>query len=206
MSTTLAQLQTELVDRGTDYLNNTVAGQTRLINWLNDAYLDICERQAWPFLEVTLSSVNAPYTFTDLGRVLSVVDTTTFLTLEGVDRRVLTESWWDPTMTGSPLYWFLEGDVLKVYPLNTTDSLEIRYSKIPAALVNPTDTVVLPDRFTNAIVDGAMVYAHRDDDNYDLASQAQAAMEQTVAQMTQSLMNRNLANPGIIITRYSGNY
>lgn len=202
MSTSFLALQTEVFNRGADYLDTT-SDISRVKSWINNAYLDLCGRQPWPFLEVTLPNQNAPITLTDMRGILSVVDETTLVPLEGIDRRDLSKTFMDLTQQGFDNYWYVEGgndgnggqvDTLKVYPVNSTDLLEVRYIKTPAQLVNDTDIPLLPDRFTYALVDGAMVYVHHDNDDYDLAQQAQQAFEQSIGRMGDELLNRNWMN------------
>lgn len=202
MSTTFLSLQNEVLARGADYLDTTT-DIARVKSWLNNAYTDICGRQPWPFLEVTLSNQNAPLSLTDLRAILSVVDETSLVPLEGIDRRDLSKVFMDLTQTGFDVYWYLEGgtdgaggqqDTLKIYPVNASDSLEVRYVKVAPALAADTDVPLLPDRFTYSIVDGAMVFVHHDNDDYDLAAQASQAFEQGIQRMAAELLDRNFMN------------
>lgn len=202
MSTSFLAIQTEIFARGADYLNSTT-DIGRVKSWINSAYQDICTREPWPFLQVTLSNQTAPVTITDLRGILSVVDTTTLTPLEGIDRRDLSKSYVDLTQSGFASYWYLESasdgaggltDTLKVFSPTSTDNLEIRYIKVPVNLVNDTDIPLIPDRFLDAVIDGTMVFVHRDNDDYDLAGQAQNASEQSVQRMTDALLDRNWMN------------
>jgi len=202
VSTTFLQLQTEIFARGADYLDTT-SDIARVKTWLNSAYFDMCGREPWPFLEVTLTGVTAPQTITDLRGILSVVDTSTLTPLEGIDRRDLSKTFVDLTQTGFDGYWYLESasdgaggltDTVKLFPVNASDSLEIRYIKVPSQLVNDTDIPVIPDRFLDSLIDGTMTYVHRDNDDYDLAGQTTQSFEQGIQLMADQLLNRNWMN------------
>jgi len=183
-----AALQTELYSRGSDYLSDDGAGQTRAKRFLNDAYTEICEAAAWPFLETTTTQ-NVPYTFTNLRHILSVHDPRDNFDLRGVDQENLREWYSDLTTAGQPTYWYLVGDQLKVFPVGT-DTYELRYIKVPAELVSDTDTPVLPSRFHRLIVHGAMLQVLEDRDDYELIAGLQARYDSLLARMADSLLGR----------------
>lgn len=55
-----------------------------------------------------------------------------------------------PYLTGYPQWWYIAGSDLYIHPyseLLTTHQLQIDYYKVPAALVNPTDILLIDDLY-----------------------------------------------------------
>jgi hypothetical protein len=71
---------------------------------------------------------------------------------------------------GRPTYFYRDSQTsIKVYPANTSISLSVRYCKAPADLTG-TDTPIVPADYHDLIVDGAVLYAKKDDDTFDQLS------------------------------------
>jgi hypothetical protein len=188
-------IKADLVARGFDYLTSDQQG-----NYVNRAYQAISDARAWPFLE-TSQSGTAPMTITDLRQVLTVTDTTTDTNLLYRDIRTLRESDPDLDDTGSPIRFYLDGlTTLKVWPANTSDTINVRYLKRPAVLTG-TDTPVIPEAYHLLIVDRAVVYAHRHANNWEAAEGAKAAFDVELLEMSNTLMGRNYASSEIILDR-----
>lgn len=198
-SQTFAELQTEFYARGYDYLAQDQAGQTRAKRWLNEAYLELCELADWPFLEGDITGA-APLTITDLRQVLSVTDATNKAQLWGADRRTLLDNYSDLTLTGTPTQFYLEGSILKVYPASTTVTLSVRYLGIPVALSGATDKPVVPNQYQYLIIDGAVLRAMKDSDNFSGAKALQEHYDMGVGRMAQTYLARNLHNPDYIVS------
>lgn len=190
---TLAELRTEFYARGFDFDD-----ATRTNRWLNQAYQELCEETAWPFLEVSASST-APLSLTDVRTILSVSDTTQGITLDGMDRRDVVD--YDPDLneTGNPTHWFLDDNTLRVYPLNTTNTITVRYVEVPDAMAADGDSPDIPERYQDLIVDGAVIRAYKDTDEIDAAVALREMWDQGVYRMRRSMMDRNLQNPGTIL-------
>lgn len=165
MGQTFGEMQTELYARGFDFLEDDATGVTRAKRWLNEAYKELCDLADWPFTAATTTQA-PPYTFTNLKNIETVYDTVTDLTLYGATRQNLT--WWfgDLTQTGNAQYWYLDGEVLRVYPVST-NSLSIRYQSVPADLTLDANEPVVPDRFRYLIVDGAVIKGYKDTHNFE---------------------------------------
>lgn len=157
----------------------------------------MCEAWTWPFTEASTSGT-APLTISDVRQVLSVADTSSNYVLTGVDRRDVVDV--DPPVTsvGSPESWYLEAQVLHVYPANTTVTISVRYSKVPAELSSDTDEPIVPSRFQDLIIDGALVRAYKDIDELQRAQALQVFYDRGVAEMLNSLSERNNQNPQTI--------
>jgi hypothetical protein len=139
-SLTLAQMRQELKSRLPDFL-----GDTRCNRLINEAYQEICEQEAWPFLEATTTGA-APLAISDLRDVLYVIDTTNDRKLISADVRNVADT--DPqfdTTLGTPYCYWLSGDTVEVYP-GSTDSLSVRYTRVPSDLASDGDTSVIPSR------------------------------------------------------------
>lgn len=188
-------LQTEVFARGYDYLNDGGAGLARAKRWINQSYLELCTRASWPFLKATTTGT-APLTIADLRAVLSVVDTTNVQQLFSVDRRWLMSV--DPALTsGTPTSYYLESATqIKVWPVQAV-SLSVNYLKTPAQLSAGGDTPLVPDEWCDVIVDGAVLKAEKDNDQYD---QLLSIYETTIGRMVAALLPQTLDNPGYILT------
>lgn len=195
----LGTMRTELQARGVTDLSNSRANQ-----FLNDAYHSLCEMEAWPFLETTASG-SAPLTVSDLRAVLYVLDTSNDLQLAPGDARDL--SYNDPdfaTTTGSPNSYWIDGSAVKVYPVSTV-TLSVRYLKVPADLSADGDTPVVPTRYHQLIVDLAQVKVlGRDRDNPELVAGLRQEVDRDLAQMRDTLLDRNYDSPDYILVRSSG--
>lgn len=179
----LEAIRTEIADRGFDFDDST----TRLDYWINRAYHQFCTREAWPFLETTTTG-SSPLTITNLRAALSVVDTTNDAKLSPADIRSLSDE--DPTLdaTGYPESWYMDGSALTVYPSSSSVSLAVRYIKVPEDLSSNSDEPIIPVRFHYALVDGALVYAYRDTDNFEAAAQTREAFNEAIIEATEELL------------------
>lgn len=199
-TTTFLQLQTELYARGFDYLNDGGAGQTRAKTWTNQAYLELCEEDTWPFLLTTASGA-APLAIADLASILRVTDTVQQQPLDPLPEGVVIDEFTPVTTAGPPIWFYLDDTTVRTYPVGGT--LSVRYYKVPALLVANGDIAVVPDRFANLIVDGAVRRAHNDNDSASEAKQAEDERQRGLALMRQSF-NRRDGMPESQRLRYTG--
>lgn len=196
---TFAELQTEFLSRGFDYLGEDAAGRVRAKRWLNISYLQLCEAFPWPFLETEQSGV-PPLALTDMRAVLWVLNPTTLTKLDYIETRELTDRTANVATTGTSLFYWLDSNTLKTYPVGT-NSVTVRYLKVPAELVADGDTPVVPNRFSDLIVDGAVIRGLRDSDNFTDVTALQTTYAQDLGAMAASLMVRNASNPDTIASR-----
>ena len=189
----LTALRTEFLARGEDFLDS--AGTTRQDYFLNTAYHRICESYDWPWLFADATGT-APLTITDLRTVHSVVDTTNNNKLVRLDRRQLQDL--DPalTSTGAPTYYYRDNETdIKVWPVSSV-TLAVRYLKVPPSLALTTDTPLVPARWHNLIVDGAMVEAFKDSEDYNELNSLEAVFQQRLSQMKSTYIDES--GPGYI--------
>ena len=188
----------ELVDefqaRGFDYLSDTRAGR-----YVNQAYKSLCGRAQWPFL-LTTTTGTAPLTIADLRAVRSVVDTTTDTTLRWVDRRhLVTAISNDLTISGNPSYWYQNSrTIVSVYPANTSNTLSVNYLKIPTVLTGVA-THIIPEEYEDLIIDGAVISAYKNQDDYDKAAALSGFYNEKLREMMDALRSRNHGSPSYVI-------
>lgn len=168
----------ELSARGFDYLSDARRGQM-----LNDGLAWLNEQAAWPWL-MTTAAGTAPLTIADCRGVIHVTDTTNRVRLTGTDPETLVATYTILDQTGNPTWWWLDGmTTLRVYPLDTTASLSVRYVKYGAALSVDADLPDLPARWHGTWVDTAVIRAYQDSDDHDTANALQADVDRRLQTM-----------------------
>lgn len=188
----LATLRTEVQARGYDYVSNA-----RVNAFINTAQNEICAYMPWPFLTTSVTGVS-PLTITDLGAILSVVDSTSDQSLTGVDRRNVTALDADLSALGTPEVFWLENNAVTVWPGHATDTVTVYYVKIPTQLVADADEPVIPVRYQDLIVQGAVMQAKLDNDEYQAYQALQQVWQRRIDQMVQDLMYRNQSGPELM--------
>lgn len=156
---TLLALRTELYARGADYLAADAAGIVRANRWINQAYQMVCLRELWPF-RLTTATGAAPLAITDLGTILRGGVTSPGNNNYVLDDLSETEATpLDLTATGGyPWFYYLTDQTVHVWPAGT-DSISVRYYKIPAKLTADGDLTLVPERFMDVILDDAVLRA-----------------------------------------------
>src|SRR5205823_1084911 len=104
-------------------------------------------------------------TVTDLRKVLTVHVAANFLALRPTTRKWIVSMYGDVASTsGVAQYYYVENTVVRTYPV--VGSIVVYYLKVPADLSGGTDVPIIPARFHNLIVDGAVIRAYEDQDNF----------------------------------------
>lgn len=195
---TFLEMQTEFWARGFDYLSEDAAGITRTQRFLNEAYLELCEEEPWPFCESDEGGV-APLEIANLRQILSV--NTDTANLINCDRRTLAERYTDLTLKGTPLYWYLEGNDLHIYPVSATADVTVRCILAPTELSGDSDKTVVPSRYQSLIIDKAVIKGYKDSDDYrDLVPSLQAMYDRDVDRMRFALLHRNYQDSDTILS------
>jgi len=73
----------------------------------------------------------------------------------------------------TPDVWWERAGVISFYPIpdtTYTQGLKLEYIKVPVSLSSLTDTVAIPDRYFNELVNYTMAQALEMDENYDAAN------------------------------------
>jgi hypothetical protein len=131
-------------------------------------------------------------TISDVENVIAVVDSTNDAELEHVNHADVVDLDPDLTSTGNPLLWYWSsGTQLKLWPPSTTVSLTVYYFKVPAELSASGDTPVVPARFHDLIVDGAVIRAYKDTHDFAGAGALQQHFDRRLQNMAQSLLVRS---------------
>lgn len=139
-----AALRQEVLNHGFDPVQ---FGSSRINQFLNDAYGEICRRVDYYIDEgvqdFSTSSGTATYPQpTDFAKDRSLRDTNRDLEMVMYGLRTIDRS---PDSNGPPYAYAIDGTNLHLYP--TPDGVypfELRYWKLPTALVNDGDTPTLP--------------------------------------------------------------
>jgi hypothetical protein len=179
---TLAELRTDLQDRGFNYLS-----QTRQDRMLNIGQKALCLEDEWPFLQVTMTGV-APLTISDAREIHSVASATNEL----VERDFDEINNGDPllTQTGTAQYFWRDGSsTLRVYPNDTSTTWTVRYLKTPATMTTAADVPAVPDDWRFLIVDYAVMAALRDRSNFQEADALFQAVQPDLNRMREALVD-----------------
>lgn len=204
-----SELKTELFARGTDYLNEDSAGVARAERWLNEAYREILNLNAWPFLQaITTGTAGAGLvSVPDLRRIRFVADASDGGTPGRVLQRATLEDLVenddaDTTTTGTPNYYYVEGgNTVYGYPLGGT--IRVYYFK----RVNPmsgTDTPVFSEEYHGLIVDRAMMKVYKDSDNFEASAALKQEYDAGVLAMAEDYLRDSRGVQFISVNPYDG--
>lgn len=185
----LEELNEEVRQRGYHYV-----ATGRIDQWINRAYLEICGRQPWPFLE-TVTTGPAPVNLPGLLSILYV--TSNGVEVEGGDVRDLLDRDPDLAEVGDPRYWYLTGENLNVWPDYTGD-LTVRHASLPVKLTAGTSPL-FPEQYHEMLIDGAVVRGLKDNDEYDQAAGLQQIIDARVQNMIDTLIARNAQGPASMV-------
>jgi hypothetical protein len=149
---------------------------------LNEAYLDIVTREPWPFMErviainvptsaskITNNSVvldpdktNPTGPITDLGAVLSLIDTTNDIVVVPERADTVEKNYRVLNTSGVSDKYYFVGDDMYLYPATSSATVyRLYYLKTPSDLTVDTDEadILIPKRHHSIIVYGALVKA-----------------------------------------------
>jgi hypothetical protein len=180
----LGQIRAEVQARGYDYLSTA-----RCTTLINIAVNEICSYMPWPFMETSVGPSASPLTITDLGWVLSVVDSLQDVSLSRDDRRRTLTDDADLSDTGTPQVYWLEGN---------TDTITVRYVKTPVDLSSDADVPLIPTGFHDLIVHGTVLQAQLDNDMLQSYQMTRQVWQTRIDQMVQAIMGRDLAGPTLM--------
>lgn len=195
----VSEMISEIKDHGFDDITDA-----RLLGFINDTYWDICSRESWPFLELSATPtvdatglVTAP---TDIGKVLKLVDTGLGTVLEPIRLDAFTAYHANElSKTGNPYAYYFIGDALHVYPVSSTNSLALRYIRVPAALTaSPDSSPIMPARHHRVFVLGALVKCFLLEDDAENAGVFSNMLETRISQMREDLWKHQLDRPDTI--------
>lgn len=163
---------------------------------LNQAYLELCEREEWPFLEADATGA-APLTIDDLRKVNTVRETTSGCWLERSSRQRIVTLSLDPSTEGQPdVYYIDAGNVIRTFPVG--GELAVRYWKVPDELASSADVPLVPARFRDIIVTGAARIGLMADSASEDVQFVTQEYERRISVMAQSLLVQD-SEPGSIL-------
>lgn len=211
---TLAELKLALQDHG--FSNMAVARQTEL---LNDAYLDVCSREYWTFLQKS-ASVN---TVAGTAALTLPTDFSTLqsLTIDGQSQTIVPmreETFRKQyaglyTNQGVPaFYYFIGGQtagapVLNLSPIpDAIYAVTIAYVATPVALVNDGDLPLIPVQHQRTILMGALVNAYQLEDEIQMSQRQEQLYEKRLQQMRDDLLILQIDRPEYVIDMYEDDY
>lgn len=190
MPSTFATLRADFYARGFDYYNDAGSGLVRANELLNQAYLELCEEDYWPFLLTTNASFTPPAAIADVREVRSIAfpggGPAYRLWHKPLDD--VLDEYGEAVTTGYPLWYYLENTTLSVYPVHA-GPFTVRYWKVPAELVADGDEPIIPNRFRRLIVEG-MVRVAGAEDTPEAARAAEAERQLGLNLMRRSLLFR----------------
>jgi hypothetical protein len=198
------ELQDELFDRGTNYLEDTGGGTDRAARWLNQAYQEILSAQAWPFLQAlaTGASGTGSVTIPDLRKILAVADVENGNPLRRVSLVDLVAEGEDVTTPGTPTnYWTANGNLVTAFPLGGT--ISVAYIKRVSPM-SGTDTPLFDAQYHDLIIDRAMVKAYKDSDNFEAAAALMEEFNRGVSSMAEDYMMESRDVQFIPVYPYDG--
>lgn len=186
---------------------------TRKVAIINDVVWDICSREAWPFLEksvsLTFDGTNAaPSNWpTDVAQVSGVVDTVNGNTLVPVRIEEVRSTYSNMlTTTGIPyIYYFLANQMFAFPVPAATQTLLMTYLCIPAALTSTSleTAIVIPPRWHGVIWSGALAQLYDEEDDPEEAVKFETRMEKKYQLMRYQAWIRQVDSPDTIkITDY----
>jgi hypothetical protein len=198
-SRTLLQLTDELAARGYDYLPTS-----RRRQFVNDALAELSESFPWPFLEGSYTGIVPVNMGTVAGvnyarSVQSVNDVTSGKSLPFIERTVLAKQGVNFGLTGTPDVWYWQGTQLRTYPA-TTGNVVVEFLGATKELTADTDTLEAPMQFHALIIDGAVIRALQDDDNYTEVQAARLDWDRRYGQLVASYAGRQVEPRFIMVT------
>ncbi|MGH2939559.1 MAG: hypothetical protein ACRDPE_15735, partial [Solirubrobacterales bacterium] len=125
----------------------------------------------------------------DLGQVEYVLDFTQEVKLEPLKRARITDRATNLAEEGNPRHYYISGgNTVNIFPVSSTDQLEVRYWRVPEPLSGEAEPV-LPFRFHSLIVDAARVRGYENSDDWELTATALTRFELRLNQMKESLFS-----------------
>jgi hypothetical protein len=165
----------------------TYFGASRITNFINNAYFNMVRRVDYYIDESsndynTIAGTNLYALPTDFARVRSVRDTSRQQEMYAVGLRDIDRS---IASSGAPIYYALDAANVHLYPTpDQSYPIEVRYWKLPTALVNDTDVPTIPADYHNLLIYSAVAECYRAEDDPATAQQWQALYDKGLAEFS----------------------
>jgi len=181
---------------------------------INDVLQEICTREPWPFLEVSVAidastDVDSATGEVDLGSnpelssVLDIINTDDYG--RGISWMRRDEHYKNAAnsldATGTPYRYFFLGDALYLYPIPTSGNFRLTYLQVQQE-VDDNDTasaILLPSRHHRLIALGAIYKLHSQEDDPENAAMFQGQFENKLQLMRQDLFKKQWDRPDSIL-------
>lgn len=188
----------------------------RKLEAINEVYWDVCSREAWPFLEASVSltfdgtlntASNDPQ---DIGVVETAVRGDGGL-LEPWRRDDFLENFGSAlTNTAPPALFYFEANVVKFWPIPTSaDTVTVQYIRIPLALTATSSEgeIAIPPRWhRHVLLKGVLVEMAILQDDPDTAQVYKAEYEEAIQRMVNDLVPQQTMRPEYIHVSDPDNY
>lgn len=204
-------MKTELFARGTNYLEEDAASEARADRWLNDAYREILNLHAWPFLEAEATGAGGGVGYvalTDLRKIRFVfnISTTPPTKLARISLDDLVGEDTIYSRAGTPAYYYVENNsatemAVTAYPVG--GQIKVWYYKRVADL-SGSDEPLFDEQYHNLIVDKAMIMAYNDSDNFEAADRLNAQVNVRLAAMAEDYMLNSRELEFVQVDPYDG--
>lgn len=172
---------------------------------LNDAYQDLNNLEAWPYLEKTLvttfSAAAGQFAgTTDIKQVLSLINTAKGYNLTPIRADNFFKDYSNVlTQTGDPVLYYTpnvnatvpNGLALSVWPIPTAVACQLRYLYIPSAFTTVNDLPVLPERFHRVLTWGTLLSLYQMEDDTPSSGRFQGLYDRHIARMREDLWTSN---------------
>lgn len=178
----LTQLRSHVLSYGFD--SNTFS--SRINTYLNDAQ-DLVARRVNYYIDEAVQSISTvagtallPFP-ADFARGRTLFDTGRNIQLELVSLRDIDRS--NSTTTGAPYAYAINGTNFQLYPTpDNVYTLQLRYWKVPAALVGDSDTSTIPSDWHRLLWYWALKECFAADDDPQTAQYWEQQFEKTLAE------------------------
>jgi len=181
----------------------------RKLEALNETYWEVLAREAWPFLQRTvtltwdgtsMAPTNDPG---DINVVLTAVRTDTGQALEPWRMDDFYEQYAaNLTLAASPALYFFEGGAFRAYPVPAaTDTVLVKYQRVAPELtaVSLEADILLPKRYHRSVLAlGTLAKLAVMQDDLDMAQGYQNIFDRNVAYMTGDLLAEQAQRPQFI--------
>jgi hypothetical protein len=190
-----SELKDELYARGANYLEEDADGVARAARWINQAYREILNLHAWPFLQASATGTAdaGEVEVADLRRIRFVTDTSDGTTpgrklkRVSLDDLLAEDNELDATLSGTAEHYYLDGDsTIKSYPVGGT--ITAYYFKRVAPLSADSDEPIFDEEYHPLIVDRAMIKVYIDTDNFEAAAALREEFNQGVRSMAEDYL------------------